>query len=93
MTSDDNGVSWSQQSSGTTYRLNSVAWTGAEFVAVGINGKVFRSTDGLTWNEQPTPYNDVLFGSDYFHLNSILWTGSAGRLVVVGDRGLVATSP
>lgn len=93
VTSDDDGTTWVQQSSGTTYRLNRVSWTGAEFVAVGINGKVFRSTDGLTWNEQPTPYNDVLFGSDYFHLNSILWTGSAGRLVVVGDRGLVTTSP
>lgn len=93
VTSDDNGVTWSPQSSGTTYRLNSVAWTGAEFVAVGSNGKAFRSSDGLTWNEQPTPYNDVLFGSDPFHLKSILWTDSGGRLITVGERGLVTTSP
>lgn len=91
--SADNGVTWTQQSSGTTYSLYSVAWTGAEFVAVGSNGRVVRSTDALNWSLQPTPYTDVLFGSDPFHLKSIVWTGNNDRLVTIGTRGLVATSP
>ena len=91
--SADNGVTWTQQSSGTTYTLYSVAWTGAEFVAVGSHGRAVRSTDGLNWSLQPTPYTDVLFGSDPFHLKSIVWAGNSDRLVTIGTRGLVATSP
>ena len=39
------------------------------------------------------PYTKPLFGSDPFDLNDAVWTGPGGRLVVVGTRGLVATSP
>jgi photosystem II stability/assembly factor-like uncharacterized protein len=93
LTSDDGGTTWSQQSSGTPYTLRSVAWTGAEFVATGNNGTAVRSTDGLNWTVQATPYTDVLFGSDPFHLQAMSWTDSGGRLVGLGTRGLVTTSP
>lgn len=93
LTSDDSGTTWSQQSSGTPYTLRSVAWTGAEFVAMGNNGTAVRSTDGLSWSVQATPYTDVLFGSDPFHLKAIVWTDSGRRLVGIGTRGLVTTSP
>jgi len=93
VTSEDGGANWAPQTSGTSYTLYSVTWTGAEFVAVGSSGRAVRSTDGKNWSVQATPYTDVLFGSDPFHLKSSLWTGSGGRLIVVGDRGLVATSP
>lgn len=93
VTSEDGGVTWVQQTSGTANRLDSVAWTGAEFVAVGFNGTVVHSTDGLNWTLQPTPYEDVLFGSDSFHLESIIWAEGSGHLVTVGTRGLAATSP
>jgi len=93
LTSDNNGANWAQQTSGTPYALRSVAWTGAEFVAIGNNGTAVRSTDGLSWTVQATPYTDVLFGSDPFHLKAVLWTDSGGRLVAAGTRGLVTTSP
>ena len=93
LTSDDGGTTWSQQASGTPYTLRSVAWTGAEFVAIGNNGTAVRSTDGPNWTLQATPYADVLFGSDPFHVKAIMWTDSGGRLVGIGTRGLVTTSP
>lgn len=91
ITSDNGGVSWTQQVTGTFSTLNAVEWTGSEFVAVGNNGKVFRSLDGMLWSEEETPYNSVLFGADPYHLNDVIWAGD--HLVVIGDRGLIATSP
>jgi hypothetical protein len=72
-------------------QLNDIVWTGAEYVAVGSAGRVVRSTDGATWSAQPTPYTQTLFATASYNMNAALWTGS--RIVVVGDRNLVATSP
>lgn len=87
------GITWTPRTSNTTFSLKKVAWTGAEFVAVGSSGRAIRSTDGVTWNVQATPYTSVLFGSDEFHLNDVIWSPGGTRLVVVGARGLIATSP
>lgn len=91
LTSVDNGITWVARTSGTTLVLNRVAWTGAEFVAVGNDGIAIRSTDGVNWTISATPYSNELFGSDPYDLNDVIWTGS--NLVVVGTRGLVTTSP
>jgi len=90
LTSRD-GATWEARTSNTRATLRSVVWTGAELVAVGGNGAAVRSTDGVTWTVQPTPFSSALFGSDPFDLNDAVWAG--GRIVVVGTRGLVATSP
>lgn len=86
-----NGTAWTKQTSNTTYALNSVTWTGAQFVAVGAAGTVLTSTNGTNWAIQTTPYTVNLVGSDPFNLNDVVQAGTS--LVVVGDRGLVATSP
>jgi len=89
----DSGISWVQRSSSTLFPLRRVTWTGTEFVAVGGDGIVVRSPNGIDWSTQATPYTNPLFGSDPYNLNDLVWTGSSGRVVAVGDRGLVTTSP
>jgi hypothetical protein len=93
LTSPD-GTAWQARISGTSAGLRQVVWTGAEWVAVGGAGVAVRSTDGMGWTVQPTPYTTTLFGSDPFNLSDAVWTGpDGGRLVVIGTRGLIATSP
>jgi hypothetical protein len=48
LTSTD-GVKWTPQKTGASGGCSAVAWTGAEFVAVGPNGTLVSSTDGVTW--------------------------------------------
>jgi hypothetical protein len=91
LSSTDGGASWIARTSNTAFPLKDVVWTGAEYVAVGGSGRVVRSTNGITWSVQPTPYTQTLFATDPYNMNAALWTGS--RIVVVGDRNLVATSP
>jgi hypothetical protein len=92
VTSTD-GVTWEPRPSIGYARLRRVVWTGDAFVAVGSGGTAVRSTDDVSWTAHPTPYLKPLFGSDPFDLNDAVWTGPGGRLVVVGTRRLVATSP
>jgi hypothetical protein len=91
LSSADGGASWIARTSNTTFPLKDIVWTGAEYVAVGGSGRAVRSTDGVTWSVQPTPYTQTLFGTDPYNMNAAVWAGS--RIVVVGDRNLVATSP
>ena len=91
LSSADGGASWIARTSNTTFSLRDIVWTGAEYVAVGISGLAVRSTNGVTWSVQPTPYTQTLFATDPYNMNAAVWTGS--RIVVVGDRNLVATSP
>lgn len=91
LTSADGGATWTPRASGTTYPLRRVTWTGSEFFAVGGSGRLLRSPDGAAWTTQPTPY--TASPSD-FALNDLAWIPEGGgRLVLVGDGGLVATSP
>jgi len=91
LTSADGGATWTPRASGTTYALRRVVWTGSEFLAVGGTGRLLRSANGTTWTTQPTPYTA---SPNDFALNDLAWIpGGAGRLVLVGDGGLVATSP
>jgi hypothetical protein len=61
----------------------SIVWTGTQFVSVGENGGVLRSSDGITWvtGHAATVNN----------LNGVAWNGSA--LVAVGSNGVILTSP
>ncbi len=90
LSSSDGGASWVPQTSDITatqnrVMLNRVVWTGTEFFAVGGGGTVLRSSDGATWTAKPTPYKT--------NLNDIIWSPTDGRLTLVGDDGLTATSP
>jgi hypothetical protein len=50
-TSDDNGVTWTVQSSGTSVNLNAIIWNSDDslFTIVGDNNVVLESADGVTW--------------------------------------------
>lgn len=88
--SSDGGAVWQPSTSKTSFHLNDIVWTGEAFFAVGSSGLVLQSFDGVTWSKQATPYEDVLFGSDPYNLNRVLWADS-NRLIVFGDKGLIAS--
>ena len=87
---------WVQRSSGTTERLrglvakdggtvtlltNTLRIALGEFFAVGTNGVVLRSADGVHWQREPVPTSR--------NLNGITATNDA--LVIVGDAGTILT--
>ena len=63
--------------------LNSVAWSGTQFVAVGAGGTILTSPDGMTWTAQNSGTTNQLSG--------ITWSGA--QFVAVGDFGNILTSP
>ena len=77
------GDRWIAQASGTQYGLNSVAWGGGKFVAVGWNGTVLTSGNGSSWAAQNSGTQEKL--------NSVIWNGSG--YLVVGNAGTILTSP
>jgi hypothetical protein len=72
-TSSD-GATWTEQTSGNPNPLNSVAWGGNQFVAVGGSGTVLTSPDGVTW----TSRNSGTTAS----LSDVIWSGQ--QFVAVG---------
>jgi len=62
--------------------LNSIAWSGREFVAVGRDGIIVVSNNGSEWSKCDFECETTL--------NRIVWVG--GRFVAVGDRGAIISS-
>ena len=62
--------------------LNSVAYNGSIYVAVGEHGTILVSNDGVDWdlNSSPTPNA----------LHDIIW--ASGEFIAVGDNGTIITS-
>jgi len=89
LTSAD-GASWTARASGTSWELRGVTWTGSAFFAVGDLGTLLRSADGVTWTSIPTPWSSW---ESHQTLMGVAWEPAAGRLILVGSQGLVATSP
>ena len=58
--------------------------SGGKFVAVGDNGKMANSSDGVTWTAVP----DSTFGTS--NINSIAWVG--GKFVAGGYQGKMVYS-
>jgi hypothetical protein len=64
-TSSDDGATWVTRTSGTTENLNGIVWndTDNEFVVVGDNNTILKSSNGTTWTSSslfttdPTIYN------------------------------------
>lgn len=51
-----NGTTWTQQTSGISSSIYSVAANGSQLVACSTNGTILRSTNGTTWtNAKPLP--------------------------------------
>ena len=86
LTSPD-GVSWTTRFTGTRSLLYDVAWSGAQFVAVGSKGlgsggaTILTSLDGIDWTPRDRGQNS---------LRSVTWTGR--EFVAVGSAGMVLTS-
>jgi hypothetical protein len=60
------GESWSRVPLKVSYRLNSVAYGGKHFIAVGDSGSIFSSVDGITWtNRMKSAYNETLVSVTY----------------------------
>lgn len=76
-------LTWTQQSSGTTQPLRSVAHGGSQFVAVGQSGTILTSPDGTNWTTQTSGTTQ--------HIYSVGYGGS--QFVAVGDSGTILTSP
>jgi hypothetical protein len=71
------GVAWTSRTSGTTSGLNSVVWTGTQFVAVGSGGTALTSPDGITWTTRSV--------GGTVSLNSLAWSGQ--KLVAAPTGG------
>ncbi|MBO0781888.1 MAG: protein kinase, partial [Ktedonobacteraceae bacterium] len=77
------GRTWHSRTTGTSNELRGVAWSGTQFVAVGYNGTILTSPDGITWTSRTSGTSAVLTGA--------IWAGT--QFVVVGDAGKILTSP
>jgi len=86
ITSTDNGVTWTAQTSGTTENLYAVRYDAATdiFIAVGANGKIIISPDGVSWVTQPSGVTNTL--------RAIAYNQFGAGYVVVGSAGVVLIS-
>jgi hypothetical protein len=81
-------ITWSLQASGTLNDLSGIVWSGTSFVAVGANGTVLTSPDGITWTSRTSGTTSYLTG--------IAWSGT--QFVAVGYdttsvAGIILSSP
>ncbi|MEW5993597.1 MAG: Ig-like domain-containing protein [Candidatus Zixiibacteriota bacterium] len=76
------GTIWEAAPSGTGSSLNNVAWLTDRFVAVGGQGTILTSFDGLEWVSHESGTLSSLHGA----------ARSEIRIVVVGSNGLILTS-
>ncbi len=82
--STNGGVSWSSSSLFPNSALNGVAANNSVFVAVGDNGNIYASADGVSWTQRTPPTYNVIYWA-------VTWTGNL--FVAVGTYGQIATSP
>lgn len=88
------GVTWTVRPSGVVNTLNSVTFTNGQWIAVGQNivgaagPTILASSDGLTWAQSnftvAAPATEPMFG---------VAGNGAGQIVVVGQDGIILTSP
>lgn len=84
------GSSWSYHLVGTTSgaEFGGIATNGKRTVAVGLNGTVIYTDNGVSWkSSNPFPYQDRLGRS---HLFDVVW--GAGKFVAAGNGGVYTSS-
>lgn len=100
MYSSNAGETWQLANTAVSFALNSVAWNGARFVAVGDNtaGNTFaqKSTDGVTWAPigaypQTANYRSVIWSGTTWIIANGSSDATAGRSIAVGNQNDVAT--
>lgn len=80
---DSTSSNWISRSSGTTQSLSGVTYGNGSFVAVGANGTVLTSPDGVIWINRASGTTNWLRGVTYAN----------GTFVAVGTIGTILTSP
>ncbi|MDH5784413.1 MAG: hypothetical protein OEZ16_02255 [Chromatiales bacterium] len=82
ISSDDDGVTWTERTSGTVNNLVQVLWDGVQFVAIGATGTVLTSSDGVTWTPQTSGTVENLVQLRYDN----------GLYIAAGNNGAIITS-
>ncbi len=82
LTSQD-GIEWTERSSGTSDNLRDVIFENGSFLVVGNSGTMLSSKDGISWVERSSGTSKTLNAAAYG--NNIY--------VVVGELGTIITSP
>ncbi|RIX53952.1 hypothetical protein D3P08_06785 [Paenibacillus nanensis] len=84
------GSSWSYRLAGTSYgtEFGGIATNGKRTVAVGLNGMVIYTDDGITWKgSNPFPYQERLGRT---HLFDVVW--GAGKFVAAANGGIYTSA-
>ena len=83
-TSPNGTTCWVSRISGTTEHLDGGVWyLNNLFIALGNNGTILTSSDGVTWISRTSGTANRLWAATY----------GSSKFVVVGDSGTVLTSP
>ena len=82
MSADAAPITWTARTSGTGSHLDSVAWSGTMWVAVGDAGTILTSPDAITWTARTSGTTNWL--------RAIAWSGALWT--AVGDAGTILTS-
>lgn len=82
LTSDDNGVTWSEHSPVVSSYLTDLEFGNNLFVAVGFSGTIIYSIDGITWS--------VADSGTLADLHQITYTGT--QFIASGQFGKILTS-
>ena len=81
-----NAIEWTQQTSGTTARLNGgVSNTSATYVVVGAGGTIATSTGGTTWTTPGSGTMNDLYAATW-GANTFVAVGAAGT-ILYGQSG------
>lgn len=80
-TSDDNGVTWTSRSSGTSGDIVSIIYGNNQYAFIVTTGSVYASANGQTWTN-PAGFSQISFDIEYGN----------GTYVIVGSNGLIRTS-
>lgn len=59
-------------------RLSDLVWANSKFVAVGDNGTIMSSADGVNWSSYNLPFRE-----NFFHIQ---WNSALSEYIVVGER-------
>ena len=84
--SDVTPTAWTKRLGGLPFELNDVLWTGGSFVAVGGDGKLLASTDGIDWAERNSPVSVDLIAIA-FRESDVVAVGGNATVVLSTDGG------
>ncbi len=83
------GRTWSAIDLHPTTRLTDVTSSGSIHVAVGADGRAFRSTDGINWDEIETPATYALKRVEWF--DTLFIAVGSGEYIMTSPDGLIWT--